>query len=241
MNADATVLLAGALLVAVALAFAALWRRALRIQQERERERESSFLAEAGRAAEANRQLAEVRAEASSLRESLAAAEAKSGSLDEALAQARATHAAQQNSLEAARTDLARERAARTDRDAELYRLRALAEDRHRLFAELAAREAEIASYRQILADVETHTPPPILGGAHDDLKLIVGVGPVLERLLHKMGVTTFRQIASWSPADIDEFDVRLEEFHGRVRRDDWMTQARELHYQKYGERIGQA
>ena len=36
---------------------------------------------------------------------------------------------------------------------------------------------------------------------------------------------------------DIDDFDARLPEFHGRVRRDDWVTQARELHLSKYGER----
>ena len=36
---------------------------------------------------------------------------------------------------------------------------------------------------------------------------------------------------------DIDEFDARLPEFPGRIRRDAWVTQSRELHYTKYGER----
>ena len=85
---------------------------------------------------------------------------------------------------------------------------------------------------------IETNAPPPLLTGpdAYDDLKLIVGVGPVLERMLHRLGVTTYRQIAHWSERDIDEFDGKLPEFPGRIRRDAWVNQARELHVAKFGE-----
>ena len=34
--------------------------------------------------------------------------------------------------------------------------------------------------------------------GKPDDLKLISGVGPKLEKMLHKTGVYYFRQIANW-------------------------------------------
>ena len=61
------------------------------------------------------------------------------------------------------------------------------------------------------------------------------GIGPVIERMLYQMGVGTFRQIAQWSERDIDEFDARLREFPGRIRRDAWVTQARALHASKYG------
>jgi predicted flap endonuclease-1-like 5' DNA nuclease len=71
-----------------------------------------------------------------------------------------------------------------------------------------------------------------------DDLKLIVGVGPVLERMLHQMGVSTYKQIARWSERDIDEFDARLPEFSGRIRRDTWVVQARALHQSKFGETL---
>jgi len=66
-------------------------------------------------------------------------------------------------------------------------------------------------------------------------LKLIVGVGPMLERMLYQLGVTTYRQIARWSERDIDDIDARLHEFPGRIRRDAWVTQARALHQSKYG------
>ena len=107
-----------------------------------------------------------------------------------------------------------------------------------RLSAELADARQESARYRQLVVDIENNAPPPILSGAGepDDLKLIVGIGPVLERMLHNLGVTTFRQIARWSDRDSAEFDTKLPEFPGRIVRDQWVTQARELHQAKFGE-----
>lgn len=105
---------------------------------------------------------------------------------------------------------------------------------------ELEAARGEAARYRELCIDLENNAPPPLLDGpnAPDDLKLIVGIGPVLERMLHKMGIGTYRQIAHWSERDIDEFDARLPEFPGRIRRDAWVTQARELHQSKFGETL---
>jgi len=109
----------------------------------------------------------------------------------------------------------------------------------NRMSDELAAARAEAARYRQLVIDIENNAPSPLMGpGAPDDLKLIVGVGPVLERMLHQLGVTTFRQIAYWSERDIDVFDAKLHEFPGRIRRDGWVTQARALHQSKYGEAL---
>jgi predicted flap endonuclease-1-like 5' DNA nuclease len=106
---------------------------------------------------------------------------------------------------------------------------------------EAIARERdEAARYRQLVIDVENNAPPPLLDSptAPDDLKLIVGVGPVLERMLYQLGVTTYKQIARWSERDIDEIDAKLPEFPGRIRRDAWVTQARALHHGKYGEAL---
>jgi predicted flap endonuclease-1-like 5' DNA nuclease len=130
-------------------------------------------------------------------------------------------------------------RDALTGAQAALGQLEAFAEDRRRLYAELAAARSDSARYRQVVVDLENDAPPPILGerGAPDDLKLIVGIGPVLERMLQQMGIATYRQIARWTEHDIDEMDARLPEFPGRIRRDAWVTQARALHQSKYGER----
>jgi NADH-quinone oxidoreductase subunit E len=61
-----------------------------------------------------------------------------------------------------------------------------------------------------------------------DDLKRLSGVGPALEKKLHEAGVTTFAQIAAWTASDIAEMDEKLS-FKGRIERDGWVQQAREL------------
>lgn len=61
-----------------------------------------------------------------------------------------------------------------------------------------------------------------------DDLKLIGGVGPALEKKLIAAGVTSLTQIAAWKKADIAKFDEELE-FHGRIERDEWVAQAKDL------------
>jgi predicted flap endonuclease-1-like 5' DNA nuclease len=115
-----------------------------------------------------------------------------------------------------------------------------LVREREQLFRELADARGESARYRQIVIDIENNAPPPILAGVGepDDLKLIVGVGPVLERMLHNLGVTTFRQIARWTEREIADFDAKLPEFPGRIQRDQWVTQARALHESKYGQDV---
>ena len=61
-----------------------------------------------------------------------------------------------------------------------------------------------------------------------DDLKMLSGVGPALEKKLHEAGVTTFAQIAAWSDADVAEMDEKLS-FKGRIERENWVAQAKEL------------
>ena len=61
-----------------------------------------------------------------------------------------------------------------------------------------------------------------------DDLKKISGVGPVLEKKLHALGITTFQEIADFSPERVTEVDDQLN-FKGRIDRDDWLSQAKIL------------
>jgi NADH-quinone oxidoreductase subunit E len=65
--------------------------------------------------------------------------------------------------------------------------------------------------------------------GKADDLKLIWGVGPAFEKLLNKTGIWHFDQVASWGAKDIDHVDALLKGFHGRIRRDEWVKQAKKL------------
>jgi NADH-quinone oxidoreductase subunit E len=56
-----------------------------------------------------------------------------------------------------------------------------------------------------------------------------VGIGPSLERVLNEAGVWHFDQIASWKARDIAFIDSRIKGFKGRITRDGWVAQARDL------------
>ena len=66
-------------------------------------------------------------------------------------------------------------------------------------------------------------------GGKADDLKLILGIGPKLEALCHRLGFFHFEQIANWTEGEIAWVDENLEGFKGRVTRDRWVVQAKIL------------
>jgi len=65
--------------------------------------------------------------------------------------------------------------------------------------------------------------------GGPDDLKLIKGVGPKLEALLHSLGFFHYDQIAAWTESELAWVDENLEGFKGRASRDEWVAQARVL------------
>ena len=68
-----------------------------------------------------------------------------------------------------------------------------------------------------------------------DDLQEIIGIGKVFEHTLHELGVFSFRQIANFGVSDIARINAELKEFKGRMEQDDWIGQAKELHFKKYG------
>lgn len=61
-----------------------------------------------------------------------------------------------------------------------------------------------------------------------DDLKLIKGIGPVLERRLHELGVKSFADLVALTPERVKEIDEAIE-FPGRIERERWIEQAKEL------------
>ena len=71
-------------------------------------------------------------------------------------------------------------------------------------------------------------TPTTAASTGADDLKQLSGVGPALEKKLHAEGITTFAQIAAWTDADVEEFGEKLS-FKGRIEREGWIEQAKEL------------
>ncbi|HWF59534.1 MAG TPA: hypothetical protein VN666_04400 [Nitrospira sp.] len=74
--------------------------------------------------------------------------------------------------------------------------------------------------------------------GQEDDLKKIFGIGPAVAQTLNKMGTRTFIQIARWKPEDIAKIAKKLDTDPERIKRDNWIADAKKQHYRKYGERL---
>jgi len=62
-----------------------------------------------------------------------------------------------------------------------------------------------------------------------NDLKMISGIGPFIEERLHALDIYTFRQISKFTALDIETINDAIEYFSGRIERDEWVSQAKEL------------
>ena len=95
-------------------------------------------------------------------------------------------------------------------------------------------RPASVAEARAQVGQIATRTagegPLP-----KDNLEDVYGIGPVIAKMLHGMGITSFRQIARFNKQDIATVESALEFFPDRIVRDDWMASARQLNIKKYG------
>ena len=62
-----------------------------------------------------------------------------------------------------------------------------------------------------------------------DDMISTAGSIRGAANVLHENGVTRYDQIAAWTDADVDAWTARLGRKGDRIRRDDWVGQARLL------------
>jgi predicted flap endonuclease-1-like 5' DNA nuclease len=98
----------------------------------------------------------------------------------------------------------------------------------------------------QTAAPAPAAEPPADLGtppvsdcaGDPDDLQQISGIGPVMAARLAAAGITRYRQIAALGPEQIEQLETTVLKRPGCIGRDDWILQARALHFEKYGERL---
>lgn len=128
-------------------------------------------------------------------------------------------------------------------------------EDANRLQRELAAAQLRIVALEATIGQDDTRAeqvdsgalgddldasndpidPPAEAedGSLRDDLKMIKGIGPAIQKTLNEMGIRRFGQIADMSEYDIDRVAQRLKGFRSRIYREDWIGQARDLQNQK--------
>lgn len=94
--------------------------------------------------------------------------------------------------------------------------------------AKKAAPKAEKPAAEKKAAEKKAAPKKAAATSEADDLTRISGVGPVIVKKLHALGVTTFAQIAAWTAEDIAAMDDKLN-FKGRIDRDEWLKQAAEF------------
>ncbi|MCB1227458.1 MAG: hypothetical protein KDK99_16690 [Verrucomicrobiales bacterium] len=68
----------------------------------------------------------------------------------------------------------------------------------------------------------------PVPPASPDDLTRIKGVGKMLQEKLQSRGIYSFRQIATWSDANVQAFSAELA-FKDRIQRENWVEQAEAL------------
>ncbi len=84
----------------------------------------------------------------------------------------------------------------------------------------------EAAKAKGIDTDKFQHLDKPI--GQADDLKLISGIGPTIEKKLNAIGIWHYWQVKALSEEDIATVEHQVG-FKGRAHRDDWMGQTTDL------------
>jgi predicted flap endonuclease-1-like 5' DNA nuclease len=104
--------------------------------------------------------------------------------------------------------------------------------------APTTAVEEDVEEPAQVEEPVEDVVPEdvPAADAEPDDMRRIRGIGPAMETLLNEQGIVTFRQLALLDDAGIKELEARLPGVPGRIRRDRWVDQARDLHVQTHGD-----
>jgi predicted flap endonuclease-1-like 5' DNA nuclease len=99
----------------------------------------------------------------------------------------------------------------------QIHRLRLIIRLREDRIGEL---EAELREQRERSASLEQDLAR---------VKCVSGIGPAFERALHAIGVTSFRQIAEWTPVDVERIAREIRTTPRRIQRDRWVEHAREL------------
>ena len=116
-------------------------------------------------------------------------------------------------------------RTALREREREVAELQAGGPRVAELEAELARRGKRISALESELEDALAWTTPT----HKDDLTRVRGIGPKFADKLQAVGVDKLSQIATWTPARIEEVARALRIHPSRIERDGWVESARAL------------
>jgi len=97
----------------------------------------------------------------------------------------------------------------------------------------------EVGDELQRELDIDASNNDPLLDGSNDsaslfepveqrdDLKQIFGIGPVTEKALNELGITSYSQLADLKSHEIEKIASALSIVPGRIERDNWVGNAR--------------
>jgi len=71
-----------------------------------------------------------------------------------------------------------------------------------------------------------------------DELTDIRGIGTVLARKLHELGIFRFQELINLGTDDLERAEALIPDLERRMKRDDWIDQARSLYQNKYNAAI---
>lgn len=97
----------------------------------------------------------------------------------------------------------------------------------------IAQRLEELSSLLQTLTAERQTCGFSAPSAERDDLKQINGIGPILEGKLNAAGIWSYRQLAVLTDAEISHLESGVIKSSGRIRRDDWVGQAKDLYSRK--------
>ena len=140
---------------------------------------------------------------------------------DAYLAEIEAAYAQRQEALLKAEAEIEKLRTQLTVKEARLADLEQ--QLRERSSAPPAARPSQPPSAAQ------QRPSQPVGPQSSNDLTRIKGIGPGYARALYALGISSFAKIAAWTPEDVASYGKKLKTPAGRIERDRWIEQAREL------------
>ncbi len=126
-----------------------------------------------------------------------------------------------------------REHAGKSEQKSETLRVRL--DEVEQNFLEMEKQQGEALKNARQSSAIDAANDASSREEERDDLQEIIGIGKVFEHTLHELGVFSFRQIANFGISDVARVNSELKEFRGRMEQDDWIGQAKELHFKKYG------
>ena len=89
--------------------------------------------------------------------------------------------------------------------------------------------EVSIALHSRKLVEPTHPFVRPVTEEEKDDLTVIKGIGPFIEKRLNMVGIYTIKQISEFTPETIEQVTKAIEFFPNRMIRDNWVGQAQRL------------